>query len=656
MSFARQITLIVFLTVVGALAMRAVLTVHEMRGYLATQLQSHARDAARSLGLSISLHLASGDDLFAESIVDSMFDSGDYEAIQILATDGTVSIDRTRAPRSLDAPQWFIDWVPITAPQASAELTTGWTQVGSVVVRSHPGYAYEQLWRSAAHSVQSALIFLVVALVLLSGVLRVLLRPLQQIEEQALAVANREFPRIEKLPSTREFRRVAQAMNLMTDRVESFIEEHIEQARRVQSEAYQDPVTGLRNRRALSLDVEQLVRESKQHGMGALMLINVRGLEAINRSHGYESGNAFMATLARVLSGIAGEESVTLGRWGGAIFAIVLPQTSAELLSERAQLLVESLSVVVHEGEVAGSVSIGAVISTGADDANLLISKCEAALHNAESSSVVSKGVQGRWHLWQAGETAHADEIRDEAHWQRQLKRVISERDVVLESQPVMDMRDGRELHQEVLARFRDEDGSLISAGQFIPVAARLGLSTSLDVVIIEKVLGVLTTRFNSDQCLAVNLSGSAVQDVDFVRWLARRLASEPRARRERLYLEVTEHVVTQHREAFRALADAMAPLGVALGVDHCGAADVSLAGLRGLPVAYAKLYGALVHGVHEDRERQTMLRSLVSIGHGMGLSLIAEFVENDAEYEAVRDIGFDGSQGFHLGRPQALE
>ena len=99
-----------------------------------------------------------------------------------------------------------------------------------------------------------------------------------------------------------------------------------------------------------------------------------------------------------------------------------------------------------------------------------------------------------------------------------------------------------------------------------------------------------------------------------------------------------------------------MAPLGVALGVDHCGAADVSLAGLRGLPVAYAKLYGALVRGVHEDRQRQSMLRSLVSIGHGMGLSVIAEFVENEAEYEAVRDIGFDGSQGFHLGRPQALE
>ena len=82
----------------------------------------------------------------------------------------------------------------------------------------------------------------------------------------------------------------------------------------------------------------------------------------------------------------------------------------------------------------------------------------------------------------------------------------------------------------------------------------------------------------------------------------------------------------------------------------------MSLAGLRGLRVSYAKLYGALVHGVQDDRERQSMLRSLVSVGHGMGLVVIAEFVESDGEYDAVHDIGFDGAQGYHVGRPEALD
>lgn len=295
-----------------------------------------------------------------------------------------------------------------------------------------------------------------------------------------------------------------------------------------------DPVTGLRNRRALTLDVEQLVRASGQDGLGALLLITVYGLHAISGRHGYESGNEFMATVAELLTNSVGTESVALGRWGGAIFAVILPQVSVETLSEQASLLVAKLSGVMHEGEVAGAVNIGAVISSGADDASSLITKCEAALHNAKSSAS-SATTPGGWHLWRAGETAEADENHDEEHWQRQLKRVISARAVVLESQPVVAMGDGQPMHQEVLARFRGEDGALIPAGRFIPVAARLGLSTSLDVVIIEKVLDVLATRFNTDERLAVNLSASAVQDADFVRWLSGRLAGEPRARRERL-------------------------------------------------------------------------------------------------------------------------
>ena len=83
MTFSRQLVIIMFAVVLCALAVRSAVTVHEMRGYLGQQLASHARDAARSLGLSISLHMAEGDSLFVESIVDSMFDSGDYATIRV---------------------------------------------------------------------------------------------------------------------------------------------------------------------------------------------------------------------------------------------------------------------------------------------------------------------------------------------------------------------------------------------------------------------------------------------------------------------------------------------------------------------------------------------------------------------------------------------
>jgi EAL domain-containing protein (putative c-di-GMP-specific phosphodiesterase class I) len=276
------------------------------------------------------------------------------------------------------------------------------------------------------------------------------------------------------------------------------------------------------------------------------------------------------------------------------------------------------------------------------------VDKCVAALRNAEEAG------GGQWHLWRASETVDVGGLEDEARWSALLRRVIAERRVVLEWQPVVGTS-GKVLHHEVLARFRDEEGELVPAGRFIPVAVRLGLGASLDEVVMEQVLDTLATPFQGEERLAVNLSVAAAADPDFLRWLRDRLATLPRGCCQRLCLEVPEHFAARHPERMRALVDAVRAFGVGVGVDHCGAADVSLSALRGLALDYAKLYGAFVHGIDQDRERQALLRSLVSIGHGMGLAMVAEFVETEAEMEAVHALGFDAAQGYLLGRPTAL-
>jgi diguanylate cyclase (GGDEF)-like protein len=462
-------------------------------------------------------------------------------------------------------------------------------------------------------------------------------------------VAEREFPRIETLPKTPEFRRVAEAMNLMTGSVEKIITEQSEQARRLQAEAYRDTVTGLRNRRALGMDIEQLARDVGQHGPGALMLVNVRGLESINQDGGYERGDAFMHALGQTLEQRMDSLPAAVGRWGGAIFAVVLREASRDGVIGLAQEVITDMQRLSVEGDQAESVNVGLVFHSGADDAETLAEKCEAALRHAEDAG------PGTWHLWQASETVATGELRDEADWEVRLKRIVAQGDVVLESQSVVG-GDGEEIHREVLARFRDDDGELVPAGRFIPVAVRLGLGSSLDVVILEQVLGVLATRFQTGERLAVNLSVTAAGDEDFRRWLHNRLSKEPRTRRERLCVEVPEHFAASDPAGMRALLDAVRPLGVSVGVDHCGSGDVSLSALRGLPLDYAKLYGGFVKGIDDDRERQALLRSFVSIGHGMGIAMVAEFVETEAELTAVKELGFDAVQGYLVGRPAAMD
>ncbi len=650
MTFSRQLVVALLVALVCALGARAVLSVHEMRGYLARQLESHARDAARSLGLSISLHLAAGDELFAASIVDSLFDSGDYQRIELRGIDGNTTLLRERAVRPDEVPAWFVRHIPIVAPVASADLTAGWRRAGTVRVRSHPGHAYRQLWRSTVHSAQSALAFLVVSMLLLGLLVGRLLRPLKQIEAQAVAVAERRFPRIDRVPRTREFRRVAEAMNFMTGNVEKFITEQAGHARQLEREAYLDPVTGLRNRRALRMDIEQLARQAPLHGTGALMLINVAGLDRANRSAGYQGGDHFVRAVAAALDECLREHQANLGRYGGAVFCAVLPAATAHSASELSRKIIATLSAVDAGATVEG-VNVGMVTHAGADDADMLIGKCESALSNAERSG------PGASHLWSAGETAMVAELHAEAHWRRQLTRVIEQRAVVLEGQPVRSLDGSRLLHLEVLARVADERGDLVPAGRFIPLAARLGMSTALDTVIFDRVLELLASADDEGDTrrFALNLSAAAAADSGFVDQLAHRLAALPGATAARLSLEVDEHFASTRREALQQLIEVAHPLGVCVGVDQCGAGDVSLAPLRGLALDYAKLYGAYTRGIDDDRERRDMARSLLGIGHGMGLMVVAEFVETEAELDTVRELGFDAAQGFVVGRPARL-
>jgi len=649
MTLARQLTLAMLLVVLCAFSVRAVMTVFEMRDYLNRQLQSHARDSARSLGLSISLHLADGDQVFTESIVDAMFDSGDYARIEVFNLNGETQLIRERPAAPAAVPQWFVDWVPLQLPSASAELTSGWKRSGRVLVQSHPGYAYQQLWGSTLRSLWSAAGFLIVALGVFGVLLRVLLRPLRVIEQQARAVANRQFPSIEQLPRTRELRQVAEAMNFMTRSVQKIIEEQAQQARRLSEEVYIDSLTGVRNRRATEMDIAQLVREGVDDSTGALLLVTVNGLDEVNRQHGYEAGDELVREAAAMICRLVEGRRASVGRLGGAIFAISLADVTVEAIEGLARQLIDALSGLRIDGSKAVAANAGIAFHGAAESEEDLLGRCEAALRNAQQNG------PGQWQVWKDAQTPGVEDLYDAQEWAAMLHSLIAQRDIVLEAQPVQ-RADGGVLHYEILARYRDPQGDLIPAAKFIPMAAHLGLSASLDIVIVEQVLEHLATRFQSQECFAVNLSPGAAADVDFLRWLKQRLSLEPVERRRRLSFEVTEHFAASQRPALQALIDVVHALGVNVGVDHCGSGDVSMRALRELPLDYAKLYGALIRGLDADRDKYRLVQSLVSMGHGLGLTMVAEFIETEQELACAHSAGFDALQGYFIGRPGALD
>ena len=607
MTLARQLLLIISLMFLLIFLGTLAITADNTRRYLITQLGSHAQDTATSLGLSLSPHMATKDTLLMESMVDAIFDRGYYREIVVEDIDKNPLIERRLAVKVHGVPAWFVGNMPLVTPRASARLMAGWRQGAQINVVSHPGHAYEQLWLNTVQTFWWSVGSLVVAIVLTTYVLRFILAPLGEMEAQARAVADREFPRVEKIPRTRELKRVVLAMNRMTGKVEEMLAEHHRRVERIRAATYVDVVTGMGNKVAFERDLERMVTHREEHAFGALAYISIAGLEEANREHGYDGGNEFLRDCAARIAMVVNDADGSTGRLAGALFAVLLPNAARSSLPVTMQALVDSLGSAEGTEPAADVVHIGLAYYGGGQTAEVLKERAESAQRSPTSN----------WHLYVATETAAGRDVQHEDRWRQILRDVLDRRDVVLAFQVVKTADLNEVIHHEVLARIRSGDGELVAAGVFFPMAARVGLTVEFDRLIVE--LAVEHIGKTASAGYAINLSRQAVGDADFVGWLVKLLEQHPTVS-SRLAFEVTEQLAVGSPELVIALARKLRERGAMFGVDHCGARDIALEYMKQLKPHYSKVDGAFITGLHDDQEKQAYVRSLVEFGRAFDI------------------------------------
>ncbi|MFI0376640.1 MAG: LapD/MoxY N-terminal periplasmic domain-containing protein, partial [Candidatus Thiodiazotropha sp.] len=219
MTLSRQLIILITVLLVLVFAGTFYISVQNTRTYLESQLESHAQDTATSLGLSISKHMAEKDLATVTSMTDAIFDRGYYRLVVVQDMQGAPLVERKLAVTLEGVPEWFIEQFPLSTPIGEAIVMSGWVQAGKVVVQSHPGFAHRQLWQNSVEIFRWFLLSALVVLLLALLSLQFVLRPLREVEQQANAIVNREFPIIERLPRTLDLRRIVLAMNRMSTKV-----------------------------------------------------------------------------------------------------------------------------------------------------------------------------------------------------------------------------------------------------------------------------------------------------------------------------------------------------------------------------------------------------------------------------------------------------
>ena len=619
--------------------------------FLENQLQSHARDAATSLGLSISSVSDGKDVAVLETMANALFDSGYYKIIKIDDIDGITLVSKVSEIHIKNIPGWFIHSISLTIPGANTLIMDGWQQLGTIYIESNPGYAYSLLWQSAVSDLLwFATIFILVAL-LGSYILKKLLAPLKGIEEQAVALTERRFVIQEKLPKTRELKLVTQAMNRTTTRLQEIFHEQTSLADSLLQRLYQDPLTQLGNRRYIEEQIKAKIETNRDDIFGAFFIIQIQDLQKINQTIGYQKADALIVDLANITRKASEQIAGTiLGRLGGTDLAMLLP--SIDLL--HAEQFVENIITQMNQHlatkapDLELNISCGGAYYRQAASFTRLASRADASLEQSQldkNAKIIIVDIDNTEERIIPGKT----EINTI------LEKIIQTRSLIFFTQPIFEfLYPDKALHHEILTRFTNKAGKILSIGLFIPVAERNGLMPTLDRVILEELYSQASPAMDSHK-YAINLSPLSVTDESFMQWLPSYLG---RIKNKGVILnfEFPETRAIRLAGPIKEFAQTVGQFGHSIGIDHFGQGLTNLRYIKSMLPSYVKIDRSITNSLKlEGDESYFLISTLCNVAHSLDIKTVIEGIETEEQIHLLKNINVDAVQGFYYQRPQRL-
>lgn len=420
---------------------------------------------------------------------------------------------------------------------------------------------------------------------------------------------------------------------------------------KLQHLAYDDPATGVANRAHLSLTLDRkLAALALDPGATfGLLLVGLNRYRAINDAFGHAGGDAAACIAAERLRQIAGADGY-VARLMEDEFAIISPRPEGEAALEAlAQACVTAFRAPISlpAGEVYVAINVGIVQLPGSP------SCVDSALRHASLALHAAKAEGGfRIRHFTPDLT---DQVQDRLTLVRDLRETIARGEIALALQPQIRPADRQLVGFEALARWTHPSRGAISPLVFIALAEEHGLIADLGRHMLDS---ACTIARSWQDCgfafghISVNVSPSELWQPNYVESIEAMLHKHGLAP-SRLCLEVTESVFLNHTsDQMVSLLERLAALGVCLSLDDFGTGYSSLGYLQKLPFHQLKIDRSFVKGVDKDDHRRELLAGMVSLGRGLGMSVIAEGAETIGEYDCLRALRVNAVQGYHLSPP----
>jgi diguanylate cyclase (GGDEF)-like protein/PAS domain S-box-containing protein len=449
----------------------------------------------------------------------------------------------------------------------------------------------------------------------------------------------------------------ASQVKLREERIFVCIIHDLTAQRRAQEHIYQlahhDPLTGLENRFALNLHLEQLLTQARRAGQAvALLFLDLDHFKKINDAHGHQSGDLLLCEVAQRLRELLRDVDI-IARLGGDEFIVVMAGTlTPDLVTAVALRVVQSLAAPYHvDGKTIHSgASVGiAMFPNDATSANLLLRHADTAMYVAKNQG------RGNFQFYSPSMNAATHE---RLMMENRIWRALGERQFELHLQPQVALDGGRVVGAEALLRWNHPELGMIAPDRVIPIAEESGQIMALGDWVLGRAIELMA-QWQRDGMgrlrMAVNLSARQCHGRELLPRLDALLA-EAGVAPALLELEITESAAMHDPEHTRYLLRCLRERGIHVAIDDFGTGYSSLSYLKLFAIDRIKIDRGFVTDIETDPNDAAIVTAMVGLAHAMGLTVLAEGVETAAQRNFLRLHKCDEAQGFFFARPMPAE
>lgn len=633
MTLLKQIMLAIISFMLLIFVAVGILNFSTINNYIVSQLGTNAKHTANSLGLAIASVTNPKDLSGAQTMINSVFDSGYYSMIKLTGLEGETLIESSQPLVVNSVPKWFVNNVKLEAPVAQSEIMIGWNKFGTLHVQSNTGIAYYELYNIVQNVFYVLLAMSITALLISYLGVKAIFIPLKKVQKQAEAILQNSFILQEKIPFTVDVRQIVLAMNVMITRVKDVFEQSAKTLSKYEELLYKDEQTVLFNRRYLQNNFKEYI-SSEEYSSGAASMITCKDLRDLKQEIGFNGQQKLIKSIASIISQNA--LGMLRARLNEDDFIIVSPN----LTTQNAKNLTDKILLTIKEEFIKFNVDMdkhpvfAAIVPYGPKTPlKDVLTTADITLARAKEGKNFASLIY----------KSDKEIVLGKEQYKELIETSLKNGMFKFAGQKVES--DFAELvHRELYIRLVDSEGRWQIASYFMPMVNEIKMTVEIDLYVLNKFADMLRGGMLEKMQYAINLGKDILSSAQHFNEFENALKKIKQYASAKIYIEIPnkDDIDTAVLVGFH---QRLRSLGFGFGLDHFGFDAKSIERLSAVNPDYVKIPAAnLIDFLGgEASEQRSWFEAMMM---SRGVKIIATGVENDEQKQNLQNLQINSMQG----------